>query len=919
MQTRAPSSPTAAPTAPPPTPPIAAPPVEGIRITLPITGMTCASCVNRIERYLQKTDGVLEASVNLATERATITVDPARAGRDELVGAVEAAGYEVRAQTEAARASAAEPDLSVEDEARAREQRRLIVEAAVSIAVAAVLMLVMFWPQTVIPMEQLNWAALVPATIIQLWAGRRFYEAAFRAARHRSANMDALVVVGTTAAWTYSIVVTLVPSVIHEAGLHPQTYFDSSTAIIGLVLLGRWLEARAKGQAGSAIRRLLGLQARAAHRIEGGVERDVPIEDVQPGDLLRIRAGEKVPVDGVIVEGATAIDESMLTGESIPVDKVAGDAIMGATLNTSGSVVMRATRVGLDTALARIVALVESAQGSKAPIQRLADRISQVFIPFVFGAAALTFVIWLLAGPEPQLTLALTAFISVVIVACPCAMGLATPTAIMVGTGRGAEAGILFRSATALEMAGRVDAVVFDKTGTLTLGRPTVERVVAAPGVTEADLLDLAASAERGSDHPLARSIVARARLDELGFRTVEGFRSLAGHGVEALVDGRPILVGSARLLAERGIAGIADTPLAATADEDRAHGRTIVWVAADGAALGFVAIADPVRPQAVAAVADLRRAGIDVWIVSGDQESTVAAVAAQVGVPADHARGGVLPAGKADIVAEIRASGRTVAMVGDGINDAPALASAALGIAIGSGSDIAVEASDVTLVGDDPRAVLRALDLSRRTSTVIRQNLFWAFAYNVILIPVAMGVLYPAAGVLLSPALAAGAMAISSVSVVSNSLRLRGFDARPAAAPATRSSGRLAAIRDGAFLIVIAALAFAVAGGAVAIDRAIDEGAQHVSLTARDGSFSTARIDVTAGTYVVLDFTNAGTVFHDWHVDGLANVEAGARPGQTQRVRFRIDTPGTYPFDGMVPGHAAAGMTGVLVVHPAT
>ena len=893
-------------------------PIAPARISLPIAGMTCASCVNRIERFLSKTDGVLEAHVNLATERATVIIDPVRAGRMELVGAVEAAGYEVRPEPEATGAASADSGPTAEDLVRRREQRVLLVQSLVSIAVAAGLMLVMFWPQTVIPMEQLNWAALLPATIVQFWAGRRFYAAALRAARHRTTSMDTLVTVGTSAAWLYSVVVTLAPRLIHEAGLHPETYFDSSAAIIGLVLLGRWLEARAKGRASGAIRRLLGLQAHDAHRIEDGTERDVPIAEILPGDLLRIRAGEKVPVDGVVVEGASAIDESMLTGESVPVDKVPGDPVMGATLNTSGSMVMRATRVGGETALARIIALVDNAQASRAPIQRLADRVSEVFIPFVLAASALTFAVWFLAGPEPRLTFALTTFISVVVVACPCAMGLATPTAIMVGTGRAAEAGILFRTATALETAGRVDAVVFDKTGTLTLGRPTVERVVAADGATAQEVLDLAASAERGSEHPLGRAIVARAHLDELGFRPAAGFRALSGHGVEAVIDEQDVLVGSARLLVERGTTDVEIGALAAAADADRAMGRTIVWVAARGRALGFIAIADPVRPHARAAISELRRAGIEVWIVSGDQASTVTALAAQVDVAEAYTRSGVLPSEKADIIGEIRASGRTVAMVGDGINDAPALASADLGIAIGSGSDIAVEASDVTLVGDDPRTVLRALDLSRRTSTVIRQNLFWAFAYNILLIPVAMGLLYPAAGLLLSPALAAGAMALSSVSVVSNSLRLRGFDARPGAPTAMRRGGPGAVLRDAGFLVVVAALAVAVAAGAVAIDRAIDDGAQHISLASRDLSFSTDTIDVTAGAYVVLEFTNEGTVFHDWHIEGLANVEGAARPGQTQRVRFRIDTPGRYTFDCTVPGHAEHGMTGVLIVHPA-
>jgi Cu+-exporting ATPase len=740
----------------------ASPTPTPIRIVLPIEGMTCASCVNRIERFLNKTDGVLEASVNLATERATVTVNPGLAGRAELVSAVEAAGYDVRA--ESAPSTVLEPDP---DEAlRGQERRQLLTQALVSIAVAAGLMVVLFWPQAVVPMTSLNWLAVLPATFIQAWAGRRFYVAALRAARHGTTNMDTLVVVGTTAAWAYSAFVTVFPDVVHQAGLEPQTYFDSSAIIIGLVLLGRWLEARAKDQTTGAIRRLIGLQPATARRLEDGREVDVPLAAVQAGDLLRVRPGEKVPVDGIVVEGQTAVDESMLTGEPLPVEKQAGDEVIGATLNTSGSVVIRATRVGRETVLASIVDLVQRAQGSKAPIQRLADRISEVFVPFVLIVAGLTFVIWFLAGPEPRITLGLTAFIAVVVIACPCAMGLATPTAIMVGTGRAAEAGILIRNAAALERATRVNTVIFDKTGTLTRGRPTVERLVVQPGFDEHEVIDLAASAERGSEHPLAAAIVAHGHLQEAGFLPIDNFESFSGRGVGASVGGREIIVGSPRLLTERGVQLAPETP-------GEPDGSTIL-VAIDGRqAAGFV-ISDPIRSDAAAAVGQLQAAGIEVWLVSGDSPTAVATVAGLVGIPASHVRAGVLPADKARIVGEVQATGRVVAMVGDGINDAPALAQADLGVAIGTGSDVAIEASDLTLVGGSPRLVLAALTLSRRTTGIIRQNLFWAFAYNVVLIPVAMGALYPAFGILLNPAFAAGAMALSSVSVVTNSLRLR-------------------------------------------------------------------------------------------------------------------------------------------------
>ncbi len=485
-----------------------------------------------------------------------------------------------------------------------------------------------------------------------------------------------------------------------------------------------------------------------------------------------------MPVDGIVVEGMSAVDEAMLTGEPIPATKTAGDEVIGATVNTTGSFVMRATRVGRDTALARIVELVERAQGSKAPIQRLADRVSEVFVPLVLVVASLTFVAWMLLGPEPRFTLALTAFIGVVIIACPCAMGLATPTAIMVGTGKGAEAGILVRGGEALEAAGRVDTVVLDKTGTLTLGRPAVAAVVAATGFTHDRLLDLAASLERGSEHPLGEAIVRRAREQELGFATVEGFEALVGQGVTGTIDGARVAAGSRRLMTELGVdlAALVEPARLAAAD-----GATVVFVAVDGSAAGLVAIADPVRPESAEAVRELRAGGKDVWLLTGDAASTAAAVARAVGIPEDRVVAEVLPADKDATVARLQAEGRTVAMVGDGINDAPALARADLGVAIGTGADVAIEASDVTLVGGDPRLVASAIELSRATIRVVRQNLFWAFAYNVLLIPVAMGVLYPAFGITLNPAFAAGAMALSSVSVVTNSLRLRGVDVRPA------------------------------------------------------------------------------------------------------------------------------------------
>jgi P-type Cu+ transporter len=890
---------------------------QPIEIILPIEGMTCASCVNRIERFLRKTPGVEQAAVNLATERATVRVDPGTAGRDELVRAVEAAGYEVRPEaspTDATAAAAFDAELTDEDRERERAQRTTLIQAAVSIAAALVFMTLMFVPQTRIAMEDLNKLILWPATFIQFWAGGRFYRAAWRAGRHGGMTMDTLVALGTTAAWAYSVFVTMWPEKVHEAGLHPETYFDSATIIIGLILLGRWLEARAKGRTTGAIRRLVGLQATTARRLRNGAEEDVELALVVPGDLLRVRPGDKVPVDGVLVEGSSAVDESMLTGEPIPSTKQVGDEVIGATLNTTGSFVMRATRVGRDTALARIVELVQRAQGSKAPIQRLADRISEIFVPAVIVVAVATFVVWFAFGPEPRLTLALTAFIGVVIIACPCAMGLATPTAIMVGTGKGAEAGILVRGGEALEAAGRVDTVVFDKTGTLTLGRPVVGGVTTASGVDEARLLDLAASLEQGSEHPLGEAVVRAARERELGFGKADGFEAIVGRGVAGTIDGTAVLVGSARLMAERGI-DLA--PLADAADRAASTGATLVHVALDGVAAGVIAIADPVKAESAEAVRALHAAGLEVWLLTGDARVTADAVARQVGIPADHVIADVLPGDKDATIERLQAEGRRVAMVGDGINDAPALARSDLGVAIGTGADVAIEASDVTLVGGDPRLVLSAIALSRETIRVIRQNLFWAFAYNVLLIPIAMGVLYPAFGVLLNPALAAGAMALSSVSVVLNSLRLRGVDVRPGHLRELRR-GPVGLVRDGAFLVVVALLGLGLATTVVAADKAVTAALPTVSVTAKDVRFSPADVTVRAGEWSAISFTNADPVVHDWMVEEIPNLDTVARPGQTTTLRFVLDTPGTYEIVCSVPGHAEAGMVGTLTVLPA-
>jgi Cu+-exporting ATPase len=747
-----------------------------IDIVLPIEGMTCASCVNRIERFLKKTDGVVEASVNLATERATITFDPAIAGRQELVQAVEAAGYDVRPQAAVGPETAA--DIAAEADAEALERDHALgdlrLRALTSLAFAVAIMAVVAWPGGLLPMEDANRLVLLPATFIQFWAGGRFLRAAWKAARHGDATMDTLVAIGTLAAWGYSTLVTLWPALLTSAGRQPETYFDSSAIIVGLILLGRWLEARAKRQTAGAIRALVGLQAKTARILRDGEESDVPLEQVQAGDLIRVRPGEKVPVDGLVTDGLSAVDESMLTGESMPATKRPGDEVIGATLNTTGTFVFRATRVGRETVLAQIVKMVEQAQGSKAPIQALADRISAIFVPIVLALAALTFVAWFALGPEPRFTLGLVAAITVLIIACPCAMGLATPTAIMVGTGRAAQAGVLIRGGEALEGAGRVNAVIFDKTGTLTVGKPAVAEVVPVQGFDEAELLDLAASAERGSEHPLAAAIIARARRSELGFRAASDFEAIAGQGVVARVEGRSVAIGNRRLMAAGGVDIEALVP---TADRAAVEGRTPVFVAVDGRAAGLLVIADPVKPEAAEAVARLTARGLEAWLVTGDGRATAESVARAVGIAPERVLAEVLPGEKAERVRELQSAGKIVAMVGDGINDAPALAQADLGVAIGTGADVAIEASDITLVGGDPRLVTSAIALSRHTMRTIRQNLAWAFGYNVVLIPVAMGALYPSFGLTLNPALAAAAMAFSSVSVVLNSLRLRGAD----------------------------------------------------------------------------------------------------------------------------------------------
>ncbi|HEX5726527.1 MAG TPA: heavy metal translocating P-type ATPase [Longimicrobiaceae bacterium] len=749
----------------------------GERVDLPITGMTCAACARRVETRLAKAPGVRSAAVNLATARATVEYEPAATGIPELVKAVEDAGYGVH-QPPAAGESAAD----VQAEAAAAEyrglRRRFWVAAALSLPV-----LVMAMSHGRIPWLDFPgsaWVQLALATPVVAWAGARFYRGAWAALRHRAADMNTLIAVGTGTAYLYSVAATLFPG-FFVTGPHaamagmarPPVYFEAAAVIITLVLLGRMLESRARGRTGEAIRRLVRLQPRTARVLRGGVEADLPVEEVVPGDVVLVRPGEKIPVDGVVLDGASAVDESMLTGESVPVEKAPGSEVFGATLNRTGAFRFTATRVGKDTALQQIVKLVEEAQGSRAPIARLADVISGIFTPVVIGIAAVTFVAWFLLAPEEtRFTLALVNFVSVLIIACPCALGLATPTAILVGTGKGAEHGVLIKGGESLETAHRLDTVVLDKTGTITRGEPALTDVWPAGDVSADELLRLAAAAERGSEHPVGEAVVAGARARGIALAEAAGFRALAGHGVEATVEGRAVLLGTPRLMRERGVA--VDAAAAARADALAGEGKTPVFAAVDGRLAGVLAVADTVKPGSARAVAALRAMGLEVVMITGDDRRTAEAVAREVGIGRVLAE--VLPEGKAREVKRLQEEGRRVGMVGDGINDAPALAQADVGIAIGTGTDVAVEASDITLIRGDLDGVVTAIQLSRATIRTVKQNLFWAFVYNVIGIPIAAGLLYPFTGWLLSPVLASAAMSLSSVSVVANSLRLRRF-----------------------------------------------------------------------------------------------------------------------------------------------
>jgi Cu+-exporting ATPase len=715
------------------------------RMDLPVSGMSCAACARAIENQLAATAGVASAHVNFATSTATVEFDPARAAVRNLVDAIEELGYGVPQPV---------AGEDVEEQARAHEyaalQRRLWLAAAFAIPVVVLGM----WPG-LMHLAAMSWIQLALTAPVVFYAGAPFYKGAWTALRHRSANMNTLIALGTGAAFLYSLTVTV-------RGGH-EVYYEAAAVIVTLILLGRVLEARARGKASEAIRHLRELQPKTARVVRDGAEQDIPIEQVRVGDLVVVRPGEKIPVDGAVREGDSAVDESMLTGESMPVDKKSGDAVYGGTINRSGSLRFEARKVGRATALQQMIELVRQAQGSRAPVARLADVVSGYFTVGVLAIATLTFVVWLalaLLGVAP-LSFALRNFVAVLIIACPCALGLATPTAIMVGTGRGAERGILIKGGEALEAAHRIDTVILDKTGTITCGQPRVTDVIPMNGYAEAAVLRLAASAERYSEHPLGRAIVEHAQALAIVLEDPAGFRAVAGHGVEARVDGCDVTVGS--------FAGPLELP---EMERLAAEGKTAVVVAVDGQPAGAIGIADTVKPEAAAAVRRLHEMGIEVWMITGDNRRTAESVARQVGIQRVLAE--VLPDAKLAEVRKLQAAGRKVAMVGDGINDAPALAQADVGIAIGTGTDIAKEAASITLMRGDLNGVAGALALARLTMRVIRQNLFWAFAYNIIGIPIAAGALYPFTGWLLSPVLASAAMALSSVTVVTNSLRLK-------------------------------------------------------------------------------------------------------------------------------------------------
>lgn len=741
------------------------------KVTFPIIGMHCASCARLIERQLKKTPGVVACAVNYGSEQASVEYDESVSTTTALADAVKASGYTAVVTNEKNKSQD-----DIKEEAKKAELADLKTKVAIS-GILSILILLGSFPEwfsgAFAAIEPLYSWLSAPLTLllltipVQFWVGKSFYQATWSGLKNRAASMDTLIAVGTTAAFGYSFLTTLFGPQLEAIGVPMTMYYDTAAVIITLILLGRYLEAKAKAHTSDAIKKLLHLQAKTARVVRNGKEIDIPINQVRKGDVIRVRPGEKIPVDGTITDGSSSIDESMVTGESIPVDKKRGDSVIGATINKTGTFLFAATKVGEETMLSRIVKMVSEAQSTRAPIQRLADIVSGYFVPIVLMMAVGTFVVWYDFGLP---TTAFVNLIAVLIIACPCALGLATPTAIMVGTGRGAERGVLIKDAEALETAHKISVAVFDKTGTLTRGKPTVTDITAVNGAKEMDVLTLAASIEQGSEHSLAEAIVAKANETNTELLAITKFRAIAGHGVAGNVAGKTLYLGN-RLLMDKQSVPYAASEKLITALESQ--GKTVMLLASGQRLIGLIAVADTLKPEAKDMVAMLKKLHITVWMITGDNERTAQAVAKLAGI--EHVLAGVLPEDKATKIKELKAHGRVVAFAGDGINDAPALASADVGIAMGTGTDVAIESAGITLLNKDLRSVVTAIRLSKATLSIIKQNLFWAFAYNVVLIPVAAGILYPFTGWLLNPALAAFAMAASSISVVGNSLRLKG------------------------------------------------------------------------------------------------------------------------------------------------
>ncbi|MDM9580492.1 heavy metal translocating P-type ATPase [Nostoc sp. GT001] len=746
--------------------------------TLKLRGMSCASCANSIEDAINSVPGVNECIVNFGAEQATVKYDPRRTDLEAIQEAVDVAGYSAYPLQEQ-NLMAGEDDA--EKRHRLRESRDLMRKVAVGGIISTVLVIGSLPMMTglhlpFIPIWLHNpWVQLILTTPVQFWCGYSFYINGWKALKRHAATMDTLIALGTSAAYFYSLFPTLFPSFFINQGLMPDVYYETAAVVITLILLGRLFENRAKGQTSEAIRKLIGLQAKTARLIRNGREVDVPIEEVIIGDVILVRPGEKIPVDGEVIEGASTIDEGMVTGESVAVKKQPGDEVIGATINKTGSFKFRATRVGSDTVLAQIVQLVQQAQGSKAPIQRLADQVTGWFVPAVIAIALLTFIIWF--NFTGNVTLALITTVGVLIIACPCALGLATPTSVMVGTGKGAENGILIKGAESLELAHKIQTIVLDKTGTITQGKPTVTDFVTVNGTANSNeirLVQLTASVERNSEHPLAEAVVRYAQSQEVALADIREFEAIAGSGVQGIVSGHLVQIGTQRWMSELGI-----NTQALQQDKERLEylGKTAIWIAVDGQIQGLMGISDAIKPTSIQAVRALQKLGLEVVMLTGDNRRTAETIAREVGIKRVLAE--VRPDQKAATVQKLQSEGKIVAMVGDGINDAPALAQADVGMAIGTGTDVAIAASDITLISGDLRSIVTAIQLSRATIRNIQQNLFFAFIYNVAGIPIAAGILFPIFGWLLNPIIAGAAMAFSSVSVVTNALRLRKFQAK--------------------------------------------------------------------------------------------------------------------------------------------